>query len=695
MGLVGRQARQGGAGSVDSAELFTQNSRSQSISSQPGSIDTPLYDANQIFGVSPGSTPFVTGGGADASAGLPNVPGYFSLNKNPSEGYAKSATQVSSLTSALSSPLATGHNASPRSESIQSMLNSFTLNDIVPHSRAHAKSLQKGGDDEQVFSAGSSVSSETGSNTTGLGFHLSTAHSSSSGRSSANPSSAAAASTLMPPPPILNTYGPSQTPQNMALFDPANNDAKKFVGTPDYLAPETITGTGQDEMSDWWSLGVIVFEFLYGYPPFHADTPAEVFENILARRIAWPEGDANDLPPVSEEALDLINRLICTDPEQRLGAKSSEEVREHPFFKEIDWDTILTDEASFIPRPIDDEDTAYFDDRGAGLQSFPEEEAEEKEKENPVSEAAISPIHHHFHFHKEKSGKSRNLFHGNGSAASADDSSSSSGPLGQQNDAGTDSEHSNHSIGLPADGTSLLGATGTSQSPAPIPPPLTPSRSTKTLPLHIPHHFRGRKTRRLSEPVAVDDFGSFSFKNLNVLEKANKDVIQRLKSEHLEQMKTPMPPAQPSGLIEPSPIKPGRNVSVSAQGQPTPFNHGSSSSGTGSSGIVRRPGSPSSSSSSNSSLYRNVSPSRNLVHSSIPSSPLTTSLPINAPDVAIDHAENDLTEHESGSKPLPRDRHPSTPSHMMLPRALSGGESGGSNPPSPLSSRHVSSGSMK
>ncbi|RCI03653.1 hypothetical protein CU098_002600, partial [Rhizopus stolonifer] len=64
---------------------------------------------------------------------------------------------------------------------------------------------------------------------------------------------------------------------------------RQAVGTPDYLAPESILGTGQDSMVDWWALGVICYEFLYGIPPFHADTPDKVFENILSRRIDWHE----------------------------------------------------------------------------------------------------------------------------------------------------------------------------------------------------------------------------------------------------------------------------------------------------------------------------------------------------------------------------------------------------------------------
>lgn len=165
-------------------------------------------------------------------------------------------------------------------------------------------------------------------------------------------------------------------PPPMALFDPDDTN-RRFVGTPDYLAPETINGLGQDETSDWWSLGCILFEFLYGYPPFHADSPDQVFENILARRIDWPDEEEF---PVSAEAKDLMQRLMTVDPKERLGANMSEkyssggeEVRHHAWFHGINWETLLEDEAQFVPAPENPEDTEYFDDRGAALQSFAEE----------------------------------------------------------------------------------------------------------------------------------------------------------------------------------------------------------------------------------------------------------------------------------------------------------------------------------
>ena len=259
----------------------------------------------------------------------------------------------------------------------------------------------------------------------------------------------------------------SMPPPPMALFDPDDTN-RRFVGTPDYLAPETINGLGQDEVSDWWSLGCILFEFLYGYPPFHADSPDHVFENILARKIDWPDEEEC---PVSDDVKDLMQRLMTVDPKERLGANMSDkyssggqEVREHPWFKGINWETLLEDEAQFVPAPENPEDTEYFDDRGAALQSFAEEMEDQASSPMPTPGADYPDRPH--------------------------DALSMSRVRNQVN-----------------------------------------SMKRGLMPLHIPAHVRDGRSRRLSEPVATDDFGNFAFKNLPVLEKANKDVLQKLRAE--------------------------------------------------------------------------------------------------------------------------------------------------------------------
>lgn len=110
--------------------------------------------------------------------------------------------------------------------------------------------------------------------------------------------------------------------------------------------------------------------FLYGFPPFHDDTPEKVFENILSRRIEWHE-DAIDISP---DARDFMERLLCSDASRRLGAGGTAEVKAHPFLKGISWDNLLMGEVDFIPKISDPESTDYFDARGATAQIFSDDE---------------------------------------------------------------------------------------------------------------------------------------------------------------------------------------------------------------------------------------------------------------------------------------------------------------------------------
>jgi serine/threonine-protein kinase RIM15 len=136
--------------------------------------------------------------------------------------------------------------------------------------------------------------------------------------------------------------------------------------------------------SKQWALGVITYEFLYGTPPFHAPTPQEVFENILARNIDWQEDETD----VSPEARDFMERLMCTKVEDRLGNMGSAEVKAHPWFADVNWSTLFSHEASFIPKPAGVEDTFYFDDRGAAGKKLSEVE---EHTDGQPSTAASAP----------------------------------------------------------------------------------------------------------------------------------------------------------------------------------------------------------------------------------------------------------------------------------------------------------------
>ena len=133
--------------------------------------------------------------------------------------------------------------------------------------------------------------------------------------------------------------------------------AHSTVGTPDYIAPEIFRQKGYGPEVDWWSLGVILFEMIIGYPPFYADTPNETCQKILN----WPK--FLSFPPrtgVSKEAIDLMKNLI-TDVDKRLGFNGASEIKAHPFFNKIDWKNIKKNKPPFIPKLENPWDTKYFD----------------------------------------------------------------------------------------------------------------------------------------------------------------------------------------------------------------------------------------------------------------------------------------------------------------------------------------------
>lgn len=468
MGLIGRQKRLLKSPNESTPDLLKHGpfARAQSItSSRSASFD---LQGNH----SPTSTPLMT----PDLAGSLGQPSYFSLNRDGMLGREHSRRK-------------SGYRSdSGNSDTFHVMFRNFSLNE---------EQAQRGGPIEEETQSEGAESPDL------YALHAPLSHSIIAQHGTPPPSG-------MPPPP-------------MALFDPEDQN-QRFVGTPDYLAPETISGLGQDEMSDWWSLGCILFEFLFGYPPFHADSPEKVFENILARKIEWPHEDDT---LVSEEAKNLMNELMTINPKERLGANmlekyssGGEEIRGHSWFKGVNWDTLLEDEAQFVPAPQNPEDTEYFDARGATLQAFAEEL---EDQSSPVATpGADYPDRPHDAISRVRS---------------------------QVN-----------------------------------------SMKRGLMPLHIPPHVRDGRNRRLSEPVATDDFGTFTFKNLPVLEKANKDVLQKLRAEAAhKQSKITIPNPSPSGAspapsLEGSPLVPmplkralSANKGINRPASPSNLNQSTSS----------------------------------------------------------------------------------------------------------------------
>ena len=157
----------------------------------------------------------------------------------------------------------------------------------------------------------------------------------------------------------------SQSPQSVSMDASSAScfslvKSNSFVGTEDYVAPEIVVGSGHDHAVDWWGLGVVLYEMLYGRTPFRGRSRRETFRRVLT---APPE-----LPGEPTPLRDLIARLLEKDPRKRLGAHG---VKRHAFFRGVDWDHVLdVARPPFIPAP----------DGDAGAEALADAEALDVEK---------------------------------------------------------------------------------------------------------------------------------------------------------------------------------------------------------------------------------------------------------------------------------------------------------------------------
>lgn len=163
-----------------------------------------------------------------------------------------------------------------------------------------------------------------------------------------------AISPIKTPGPSVGSHTPYRTPKSVRRGGKSlSRSDDRILGTPDYLAPELLLRQGHGSAVDWWALGVCLFEFCTGVPPFNDETPQAVFANILARDIPWPT-ESEALSPAAMEAVDA---LLTLDPMTR---PSAAEVRSMTLFGEFPWDQPHSATPPFIPQPDDNYDTCYF-----------------------------------------------------------------------------------------------------------------------------------------------------------------------------------------------------------------------------------------------------------------------------------------------------------------------------------------------
>lgn len=128
-----------------------------------------------------------------------------------------------------------------------------------------------------------------------------------------------------------------------------------FVGSPGYIAPEILLRQPYSIACDWWSVGIIMYECLYGCPPFYSEDPRRTCHKITQWRefLRFPTGRG-----VPNSAVDLLRRLLC-DQADRIPY---EELLAHPFFEGVDWATVARrpGTGAFAPTLSHPLDTRYF-----------------------------------------------------------------------------------------------------------------------------------------------------------------------------------------------------------------------------------------------------------------------------------------------------------------------------------------------
>ncbi|KAI0034647.1 hypothetical protein K488DRAFT_83829 [Vararia minispora EC-137] len=151
------------------------------------------------------------------------------------------------------------------------------------------------------------------------------------------------------------------------------NTTSTFCGTPEFMAPEILLEQRYGRAVDWWAFGVLMYEMLLGQSPFRGDDEDEIFDAILEDEPLYPI-------TMPRDAVSILQKLLTRDPTRRLGSgkADAEEIKRHPFFKDVSFDDVLNKRIPppYFPTINGSADTSNFD--------------EEFTREKPT----LTPVHH-------------------------------------------------------------------------------------------------------------------------------------------------------------------------------------------------------------------------------------------------------------------------------------------------------------
>jgi serum/glucocorticoid-regulated kinase 2 len=138
------------------------------------------------------------------------------------------------------------------------------------------------------------------------------------------------------------------------IIEEQNELESSFVGSPDYIPPEVITGDGHNLMADWWSFGILIYELLYGFPPFHDDKIERCFDLITSSNIRFPSKIR-----LTSTTKDFIVKLLKKNPNERLGKGEFDQVIAHTFFESVNPKNIIIQKTTAPKKPIINDDLTF------------------------------------------------------------------------------------------------------------------------------------------------------------------------------------------------------------------------------------------------------------------------------------------------------------------------------------------------
>ena len=131
-----------------------------------------------------------------------------------------------------------------------------------------------------------------------------------------------------------------------------SKNATQVSGTPAYMAPEALFGKAQTIVSDYYSLGVLTFELIFGVKPYNGKNREEIKEKVKNKEIVLNKRSKNIKEKLSKESIDFISKLMQSDPNKRLGYLGGiNDIKKHPWLININWKDLYNFKlkAPFIP----------------------------------------------------------------------------------------------------------------------------------------------------------------------------------------------------------------------------------------------------------------------------------------------------------------------------------------------------------